>query len=312
MLAVKVYTFLFRLSQFLVRWLWKHLPESILSTTLFRACGKRIHEVISRRDRKSVGGHCRCTDTRFFRNIALLEVLRDLAAKKAMGAGLSIASIGCSTGAELYSLLWFIRSTRPDLEIKACGLDVSKSVIAKASAGTFSKSDEELAYLSDMDVAALFDSGGEILRIKPFLSRGLKWLVADALDSGLSNILEPQDLVLANNFIGPFFEEKAEKCLFNISRIVKPSGYLVLFGMDLDLRARWVKHQGYLPITDRIEQVHVGDRAMLDWPWTRWGLEPLDKGHFDWQTRYAVVFQNPDLQIKSSDSSGNKPQVIHN
>jgi chemotaxis methyl-accepting protein methylase len=312
MLEVKAYTFLFRLSQFLVRWLWKHLPESILSTTLFRACGKRIHEVISRRDRKSVGGHCRCTDTRFFRNIALLEVLRDLAAKKAVGSGLSIASIGCSTGAELYSLLWFIRSTRPDLEIKACGLDVSKSVIAKASAGNYSKSDEELAYLSETDVTALFDSGGEVLRIKPFLSRGLKWLVADALDPGLSNILGPQDLVLANNFIGPFFEEKAEKCLINISRIVKPNGYLVLFGMDLDLRARWVKRQGYLPITDRIEQVHVGDRAMLDWPWTRWGLEPLDKGRADWQTRYAVVFRVPDHRIEHSNCPENKPAMIHN
>jgi chemotaxis protein methyltransferase CheR len=312
MLAENAYTFLFRLIRFLVRWVWRHLPESILSTTLFRTCGKRIHQVISHKDRESSGGYCRCTDTRFFRNMALLEVLRDLAVKKAVGTGLSIASIGCSTGAELYSLLWFVRSTRPDLEIKACGLDISKSVIAKASAGIFSKSDEELAYLSERDVAALFDNGGEVLRIKPFLSRGLKWLVADALDSGLSNILEPHDLVLANNFIGPFFEEKAEKCLLNISHIVKPNGYLVLFGMDLDLRTRWVKRQGYLPITDRIEQVHVGDRAMLDWPWTRWGLEPLDKGRADWQTRYAVVFQNPDPQIKPSDCPGNKPQVIHN
>jgi chemotaxis methyl-accepting protein methylase len=312
MLAEKAYTFLFRLIRFLVRWVWKHLPESILSTTLFRACGKRIHEAISRKDRKSVGGHCRCTDTQFFRNTALLEVLRDLAARKARGNGLSIASIGCSTGAELYSLLWFIRCARPDLEIKACGLDVSESVIAKARAGIFSKSDKELAYLSETDVAALFDSEGEMLRIKPFLSRGLKWLVADALDPALSKILEPQDIVLANNFVGPFFEEKAEKCLLNISRVVKPNGYMVVFGMDLDLRTRWVKRQGYLPITDRIEQVHVGDRALLDWPWTRWGLEPLDKGCADWQTRYAVVFQVPDTQIEHSDCLENKPSLTHN
>ena len=289
---MKAYPFLFRWIGIPVRWVWKQLPDSILSTTLFRACGTRIHEMISRRERQLLGGYCRCTFTRFFRNIPLLEVLRDLAARKAVGSGLSITSIGCSTGAELYSLLWYIRSARPDLEIKACGLDVSESVIAKASAGTFSRSDEELAYLSETDVAALFDGEGDVLKIKPFLGRGLRWLMADALDSGLSKILEPQDLVLANNFLGPFLEAEAEKCLLNISRVVKPEGYLVLFGVDLDLRARWVKRQGYLPITDRIEQVHAGDRSMLNWPWTRWGLEPLEKRRADWQTRYAVVFQN--------------------
>ena len=304
MFEIKAYTFLLRPVRIFISWVWKHLPESILSTTLFRACGKKIHTVISRRDRESVGGYCRCTDTRFFRNIALLEVLRDLVIRKVDG-GLSIASIGCSTGAELYSLLWFIRRARPDLEINACGLDVSESVIAKASAGIFSKSDKELACLSETEVAALFDGEDEVLKIKPFLSRGLKWLVADALDPRLSKILEPQDFVLANNFLGPFFEDKAEKCLINISRIVKPNGYMAVFGMDLDLRTRWVKRQNYRPITDKIEQIHVGDRAMLDWPWTRWGLEPLDKGCTDWQTRYAVVFQAPDPQIEHSGMTHN-------
>jgi chemotaxis protein methyltransferase CheR len=312
MRPAKIYRILFRLIGIVVRSSWKQLPESIRSTTLCRACGRGMHKIIARMDRKLVNGYCQCNFTRFFRNVPLLEALRDLVSKRAVGNSLSIASIGCSTGAELYSLIWFILSACPDVEINACGLDVSEPVIAKARAGKFSRMDEELAYLSEKDIAALFDCKNEELVIKPYLSRGIKWLLADALDPALSKILERQDLVLANNFLGPFFKEDAEKCLLNISRVVKPNGYLVLFGVDLEVRTQWVKRQGFLPITNRVEQIHAGDRVMLDWPWTRWGLEPLDKGRADWQLRYAVIFQVPDQLIEHSNSSGNELSIIPN
>ena len=310
MLSSKTTSFVMRLVGVPVRWTWKHLPPTVLSTPPFRSLGKKIHATVSRRDRHLIGGYCHCHFTRFFRNVPLLEVLRDLAIQTAANGSFSVASIGCSTGAELYSLLWLIRCVQPDLEIKAWGVDLSETVIAKARAGVFSSTDEELAYLSATEVAALFDREGETLSIKPFLRRGVTWLAADALDPALPRMLEPQDLVLANNFLGPFMEAEAENCLRNLARIVKPNGYLVLFGADLDLRTRWVKCQGYLPLTERIEAVHTGDRVMLDWPWTRWGLEPLDKKRADWQTRYAVVFQVPAPQIPPADSSGNRTPVI--
>jgi chemotaxis protein methyltransferase CheR len=227
------------------------------------------------------------------RNVALLEVLRDLAARKPVGADLRVASVGCSTGAELYSLLWFVRSARPDLRIAACGLDVSQTAITKADAGVFSESDEELSWLSETQVAALFDKEGGVLKVKSSLRQGVSWLVADAMDPALSQILEPQDFLLANNFLGPLQDKEAEKCLCNLSRLVKPGGYLVVFGLDLDFRTCWMKSRSYMPVSERIEEVHLGDRAMLDWPWTRCGVEPLEKTRADWVTRYAAVFQVP-------------------
>ena len=92
---------------------------------------------------------------------------------------------------------------------------------------------------------------------------------------------------------GPLQDREAEKCLCNLARLGKPGGYLTVFGLDLDFRTRRMKSQGYIPVPSRIEEIHSGDRAMLDCPWTWWGLEPLDKTRADWQTRYAVVFQVP-------------------
>lgn len=47
--------------------------------------------------------------TQFMRNPPLLATIATLASKYPRGAGIKIASIGCSTGAELYSVLYAIK-----------------------------------------------------------------------------------------------------------------------------------------------------------------------------------------------------------
>lgn len=276
-----------------IRWLWRRLPAALLLTRPFLVLGKIIHKTISQIDRAFGRYHCECTWTRFLRNQPLLEVLRDLAALYPAGSVLKVASVGCSTGAELYSLLWLIRSARPDLRIEASGIDISQSVIAKAEAGIFSRSDAELSWLSETEIASFFDEKSGRLMVKSFLRHNVSWRVADVMHPALPDILEPQDFLLANNFMGPFREKDAEKCLYNLSRLVKAGGYLVSSGLDTDLRTRWMKSQGYIPITTRVEEVHFGDRSMLDWPWKRWGVEPLEKTRTGWAARYAIVFQIP-------------------
>ena len=54
--------------------------------------------------------------TFFLRNRPLLHLMRRLAGQKPHGATLRIAVLGCSIGAEVYSILWTIRSARPDLK----------------------------------------------------------------------------------------------------------------------------------------------------------------------------------------------------
>lgn len=92
------------------------------------------------------------------------------------------------------------------------------------------------------------------------------------------------------NVLGPMQDALAETCLRNIVRLVAPSGYLVVNGVDLDLKTRVVHELKLRPVTDRIEEVHMADPTKRDWPWTRWGLEPFDWNRPDWAVRYASIY----------------------
>ena len=63
--------------------------------------------------------------TFFLRNRAALELMRRLCEQKVHGATLRIAVLGCSIGAEVYSILWTIRPARPDLKVVLHAMDIS-------------------------------------------------------------------------------------------------------------------------------------------------------------------------------------------
>ena len=86
----------------------------------------------------------------------------------------------------------------------------------------------------------------------------------------------------------------AERCLRNIARLVRPQGYLIVSGIDLDIRTKVARELGWRPVQDLLEEIHDGDPALRGhWPCHYAGLEPLDKRRKDWRTRYAAVFQMP-------------------
>jgi chemotaxis protein methyltransferase CheR len=84
----------------------------------------------------------------------------------------------------------------------------------------------------------------------------------------------------------------AERSLRNVAKLVDRDGYLVVSGIDLDVRARVALDLGWTPVRELMEEVHEGDPSVRgDWPTEYWGLEPLDKTKPDWQIRYATVFR---------------------
>jgi hypothetical protein len=86
--------------------------------------------------------------------------------------------------------------------------------------------------------------------------------------------------------------ERAERCLRNLARLVKPGGYLFISGIDLDVRTRVAKEMGWKPITDLMREIHEGDVSVRrGWPLEYWGLEPFSNDRPDWKLRYASVFQ---------------------
>lgn len=97
---------------------------------------------------------------------------------------------------------------------------------------------------------------------------------------------------------------QAETCLRTLSTLVKPSGYLFVTGVDLDVRSRIARELGWIPVTELINEIHEGDCFLRnDWPLQYWGLGPFDKRRRDWSLRYSSVFQ---LGVASSAAAPSK------
>src|SRR5262249_1311911 len=145
--------------------------------------------------------------TLFLRNRPALELMRRLTEKKDRGARLEIAVLGCSIGAEVYSIVWTLRRSRPDLDLVVHAVDISSDVVQIAERATYGPDLSKMVHasifdgLTDAERAEIFDWEGDEGRIKPWLREGITWLVGDASDPSLIASLGPQDLVVANNFL---------------------------------------------------------------------------------------------------------------
>jgi chemotaxis methyl-accepting protein methylase len=236
--------------------------------------------------------------TFFLRNRPALELIRRLCERKLGDATVRIAVLGCSIGAEVYSILFTIRSERPDLKVALHAVDISKEILAFAEKGVYDASTSAFVGASTFERLTLnekrqmFDWDGDQAKVKPWLREGITWKVGDAADPGLISILGSQDIVIASNFLCHMAPVDAEKCLRNIVQLLGASGYLFVSGVDLDVRTRVALEHGWKPVPDLIAEIHDGDPSVRgDWPWQWWGLEPLDRRKPDWQVRYAAMFQ---------------------
>ena len=273
-------------------WLWARLPSRLRQTKLMRGYGTILHRVVRRVERKKFTG------TFFFRNRPQLELMRRLSAQKAAGSTLSIAILGCSIGAEIYSVLSTIRGPRPDLKVSVWAVDNSAEVLKIAREAVYTSELSDLVGSSifermpKWEFEEVFEGDGSMARVRPWLREGISWHLGDAGDPGLMRIIGPQDLVVANNFLCHMNPSEAENCLRNLARIVNRGGYLFVSGVDLDIRAKVASELGWRQVLELIEEIHEGDPSVRrDWPCKWWGLEPLDKNRADWKMRYASAFR---------------------
>lgn len=281
--------------------LWGHLPVGMRERGPFVVAGAWIHKLALR-----FSGRSQTVSTWFMRNGPLLLSIRDLLDNFEYGEKVRLCVVGCSTGAEMYSVLWTLRSARPDLKILPIGIDISESAVAKAKKGRYSKQDSELTggilhsrsttILSEEVLAQLFDADGDGLRIKNCIAEGIRWEIANASDPSILSKLGQQQIVVANNLLVHMKRRESTACLGNIIRLIAPGGFLVCRGVELDLREQAVRQFGLIPVQTRVEEIHNADfwlDARCDWPWKYWGLEPLNKRRRNWLQRYASILQVP-------------------
>jgi len=278
--------------------IWERLPSRVRNLYPVRSYGAWLYALVCLRAKRQ-----QFFGTFFLRNRPALELMRRLADQKPRGSTLRIAVLGCSIGAEVYSILWSIRSARPDLKVLLDAVDISKEILSFAEKGIYAPETSQMVNasiferLTETEKAEMFDWEGDQAKVKSWLREGITWQLGDAADPELMNTLGPQDMVVASNFLCHMAPAAAEKCLGNIAQLASPGGYLFVSGVDLDVRTKVALDLGWEPVWELMVEIHDGDRSVrADWPWEWWGLEPLNRRKQDWQTHYAAVFRIADPQ----------------
>jgi SAM-dependent methyltransferase len=273
--------------------IWRRLPPAVRDTRPARAYGGFLHGLVcARAQRRQYLG------TYFLRNRPMLEQIRRLITQRDRSASLRVAILGCSIGAEVYSVIWTIRSARPDLDLRVKGADISREVLQVAERGVYTNESSGLVgssifeRLTTEESHAIFDWQGDTATVKPWLREHIAWHQADVSKPDVLEALGPQDIVVASNFLCHMAPDLAEACLRNFVRLLRPGGYLFVLGVDLGVRSKVALELGWQPVPDLIKEIHDGDPSVReDWPWEWWGLEPFNKGRQDWQLRYGVAYR---------------------
>jgi SAM-dependent methyltransferase len=278
---------------------WNKLPASFAALGPIRLYGDFLHKLA-----RIQGARAQAFSTFFFRNRPQLELIRRLLERTAKTDTLRVAVLGCSTGAEAYSVAWRIRSARPDLKLILHAVDISKQAVEVGKRGVYSAATPQLTNTEQLtntdmfermtraEIEELFDRDGDVLTVKSWIKKGIEWNVYDVGEPEILGALGPQDIVVANNFLCHMHASVAERCLQNIARLISPDGYLFVSGIDLDIRTKVADVSGWTPLGELLEEIHEGDPCMRNiWPCHYGGLEPLNKKRQDWRMRYAAAFQ---------------------
>jgi len=273
--------------------LWNKLPASFTALSPIRSYGYFLHTLVRIQSTRGQLFH-----TYFLRNRSALELIRRLVERSTRTDTLRVAVLGCSTGAEAYSVAWRIRSARPDLKLILHAVDISQQALELAENGVYSLAASQFAgtdmldLVTEAEIEELFDREGDLLAVKSWIKEGIRWYVGDVGQSDIVSALGPQDIVVANNFLCHMNASVAERCLRNIARLVTPHGYLFVSGVDLNIRTKVAKELGWNPVQELLEEIHEGDPRMgSGWPFNYSALEPLNHRWQDWRLRYAAAFQ---------------------
>jgi chemotaxis methyl-accepting protein methylase/mannose-6-phosphate isomerase-like protein (cupin superfamily) len=294
---------------------WNILPSSFVALRLVDWYGHVLH-AMARVQIPRAQTH----STYFLGNRPELELIRRLVAGKGASDTVRVAVLGCSVGAEVYSIAWEIRKARPDLRLIMHGIDISTEAVAFAKRGVYSlkaeagdqdihdygaagcwrigRAGSELvgAEIFDRMTAAekteCFDLEGELASVKKWIKDGINWHVGDVKSPEILDTIGAQDIVVSSNFLCHMEDPEAERSLRNIARLVNRQGYLFVSGINLDIRARVASELRWEPVADLLEEIHEGDPCLTDlWPCQYAGLEPLNKRRQDWRIRYATAFR---------------------
>ena len=277
------------------RALWERLPENVAKNRLARSYGDFLRSLTSVRDdeqRRQNPWTC------FLRNRAELDYIKGIVAAMPARTSVIIAVLGCSSGAEAYSIAWALRDAASHRSIEIRASDIDPDLVAFARQGRYGTAGDQSHIVSGLSGSERYElftaSDHPDLSVRDELRLMVRFSVQDATAPDLVSCVGRCDVVVANRFLCHMDRPQAEACLGNLIGLVKPGGHLLVSGVDLDVRSTVTRDAGLIPVPEAIEPLHGGDPTLLrGWPFEYWGLEPIDRGRPDWMHRYGTAFRKP-------------------
>lgn len=235
--------------------------------------------------------------TKFFRSPNQFAVLRDkvipFVRNGSADETLRIVVLGCSTGAEPFSIASELRSAFPDLQFKIKAFDLVPDVVAKARTAEYTREEVHLNPLvTDEFISRTFDIDGETYRVKEELQQHVEFGEMNVLEPGVLEKCGKAQLVFAQNFLFHLEPPDARRAFETIVGLLENHAALLIDGMDTGMRVQMTKKFDLEPVEDRIREVH--EDARLDrganWSSCYWGRPPFDGSAPDWQRRFGTVY----------------------
>jgi chemotaxis methyl-accepting protein methylase len=223
-------------------------------------------------------------------------VMAHLERRPTRRGSLNICVLGCSNGAEAYTIASVLRRQHPNLAFKVHGYDIDGDIVAKARTARY-EPDEiyNNKIITAEFVATTFDEERGGFVVKPHIAERVEFDTGDVLSTDLAQRVGPCDIVFAQNFLFHLKRDAARLALANIGNVLAPGAVLFADGVDLDLRRAFVRKRGLVPLNHEIERIHNEARRAraVGWPYSYWGLEPFLDTRSDWQSHYSTIFCAP-------------------
>ncbi len=189
---------------------------------------------LEEREWKNLYSEITVQETAFFRinphfyaleEYVIPEIIKNFRWKK--HKHLSVLSAGCSTGEEVYSVIFSVFKEKTllfDWDITVCGVDLSEKAIRKAREGFYDE--REVKDLPEHVISKFFEKRDGGFEVKPFFKN------MAAFSSG--NLLKAEDLrsfgffdVVFCRYVLIYLDEKSkQKVLENIFKVMNPGGFL--------------------------------------------------------------------------------------
>ena len=240
-----------------------------------------------------------CQYTSFLRLPTQYEALSgpvlDFLVDGSKAKALRILILGCSNGAESYSVASVLKNRHPHLEFHIHAFDLDGEVVSKAKSMRYT-SKEVFNNETDTDqfdsfVKNTFDIENDVYHIKQDVGRHVQFGVANVLDSHLKEKIGTADIVYVQHLLIHLKVKDQKKAFRNIHSLLNPKAALFVAGNEYDTLEKLTTKYDLRPLDYNIEQIHseVGVYCR-GWPWVYWGVEPFVDFGPSSKRRYSTIF----------------------